>query len=307
MVLVLVTGLQATGKSTTAAVAADALGAPVLAHDWAMSGLRPYGEVQHALDTMDPPGHRAVGWSLLWALARAQLRRGSPVVLDGVAREPEVVGTRLVAAEEGAACLVVMTTCADVDLHRSRVEGRTRGIPNWYELDWEHVARARASWATPGGVDLVLEAGDPPERNAALVRRAVAGAGRRVEGAPAERAPDGDGPVERFFEHLSARDWTALGQVLAPDVVRVGPLGDEVRGRRAYLDLLERSVPDRYGNDVHSLTYSPGTSSAFARVTEHLRYPDTELHLEEAYRFVLRKDGRVARVEVFWQSPPQQA
>ena len=143
------TGLQATGKSTMADVAGEALGAPVLAHDWAMSGLRPYPELQQALDAMDPPGHRVVGWSLLWALARAQLRRGSSVVLDGVARDPEVVGTRLVAAEEGAARLVVMTSCADVDLHRSRVEGRSRGIPNWYELDWEHVARSRASWVAP--------------------------------------------------------------------------------------------------------------------------------------------------------------
>ena len=120
----LVTGLQATGKSTMAEVAAEALGAPVLGHDWAMSGLRPYPELQRALDAMDPPGHRGVGWSLLWALARSQLRRGSSVVLDGVARDPEVVGTRLVAAEEGAATFVVMTTCADVELHRSRVEGR---------------------------------------------------------------------------------------------------------------------------------------------------------------------------------------
>ena len=129
MLLVLVTGLQATGKSTMAEVAGETLGAPVLAHDWAMSGLRPYPELQRALDAMDPPGHRAVGWSLLWALARSQLRRGSSVVLDGVARDPEVVGTRLVAAEEGAAVLVVMTTCADVDLHRSRVEGRSRASP----------------------------------------------------------------------------------------------------------------------------------------------------------------------------------
>src|SRR5580704_6258337 len=157
-----------------AEVAGDALGAPVLAHDWAMSGLRPYPELQKALDAMDPPGHRIVGWSLLWALARAQLRRGSSVVLDGVARDAEVVSTRLVAAEEGAATLVCMTSCVDVDLHRSRVEGRRRGIPNWYEIDWEHVAQARASWVTPVDVDIALEAADPVEHNAARLREAIA-------------------------------------------------------------------------------------------------------------------------------------
>ena len=69
MLLVLITGLPGTGKSTMAGVAGRALGAPVLGHDWAMSGLRPYPELQAALDTMGPRGHRGVGWSLLWALA----------------------------------------------------------------------------------------------------------------------------------------------------------------------------------------------------------------------------------------------
>ena len=86
-----------------AEVAGRTLGAPVLGHDWAMSGLRPYPEVQDALDTMGRRGHRGVGWSLLWALARSQLRLGSSVVLDGVAREPEVEGTRLVAARKASA------------------------------------------------------------------------------------------------------------------------------------------------------------------------------------------------------------
>ena len=165
--LVLITGLPGTGKSTMAEVAGRTLGAPVLCHDWAMSGLRPYPELQEALDTMGRRGHRGVGWSLLWALARSQLRLGSPVVLDGVAREPEVEGTRLVAREEGVGSLVVLTSCRDAGVHRSRVEGRQRQIPHWYELDWDHVERARASWAPPGDVDLVLEAADPVEENAA--------------------------------------------------------------------------------------------------------------------------------------------
>lgn len=173
MLLVLVTGVPGTGKSTMAEVAAHALGAPVLAHDWAMSGLRRYPEIQETLDAMGRRGHRDVGWSLLWALARRQLRLGSSVVLDGVARDPQVEETRLVAREEGAEALVVMTTCADARLHRVRIEGRQRGIPDWYELDWAHVARARASWQPPAGVDLCLEAAEGREENAARLRQAV--------------------------------------------------------------------------------------------------------------------------------------
>jgi predicted kinase len=174
MLLVLITGLPATGKSTIAEQAGRALGAPVLGHDWAMSGLRPHPEIQEALDAMGLRGHRGVGWSLLWALARSQLRVGSSVVLDGVARGPEVEGTRRVAREEGAQSFVVLTTCHDADLHRSRVEGRRRLIPNWYELDWDHVERARASWVPPDDVDLVLEAEEPLEQNAARLRSAIA-------------------------------------------------------------------------------------------------------------------------------------
>jgi predicted kinase len=168
--LVLVTGLQGTGKPTVAALAAEKLGAPVLAHDWAMSGLRPYPELQAALDAMEPAGHRAVGWSILSALARSQFRRGCSVVLDGVARTPEISLCRELAGDEGTGFVLVMTQCTDLDLHRSRITDRQRQIPNWYELDWDHVQRARAAWETPKGLDLTLDAGTPLADNAARLR-----------------------------------------------------------------------------------------------------------------------------------------
>jgi predicted kinase len=106
-ILVLVTGLQGSGKSTIAEIAANLLGAPLIAHDWAMSGLRPFPEIQATLEAMDPPAHGRVGWSLLRALSQSELRRGSSVVLDGVARAPQVETLRLLAADEGARFLVI--------------------------------------------------------------------------------------------------------------------------------------------------------------------------------------------------------
>jgi predicted kinase len=175
MLLVVVTGLQATGKSTLAEIAAERLGASVLAHDWAMSGLRPYPEIQTTLDRMDPPGHRRVGWSILWALARAQLREGRSVVLDAVARAPEIDASRKLANEEGASSLVVMTSCADVGVHRTRVEGRERHIPNWYELDWNHVQKSRNAWVDLDDVDLTLETTASLEESARSLRRFIDG------------------------------------------------------------------------------------------------------------------------------------
>jgi predicted kinase len=164
--LVLVTGLQGTGKSATADSAGRLLTAPVIAHDWAMSGLRPFPEVQSALDEMGPQGHRDVGWSLLFALGRSQLRRGISVVLDGVARAAQVQKCAQIAAEERARMVLILTTCSDLVLHRSRIESRRRNIPNWYELEWEHVERVRAEWEPPSSPDLIVDAVAPLEDNA---------------------------------------------------------------------------------------------------------------------------------------------
>jgi predicted kinase len=166
--LVLVTGLQGTGKSTLADAAGAHLGAAVLAHDWAMSGLRPYAGLQRALDAIDF-GHRRVGWSILAALARSELRGGRDVVLDGVARAPEIARCREVAAEERSHLVLVVTEGSDATLHRSRVVGRGRGIPDWYELDWDHVQEARDTWAPIADPDLVLDAAAPVSQNVGLL------------------------------------------------------------------------------------------------------------------------------------------
>jgi predicted kinase len=159
--MIVVTGVQGTGKSTVSHAAADVLDAPVLAHDWAMSGLRPYPALQEALDAMEPAGRGVVGWSILFALARSQLRSGKNVVLDGMARPPQVELAHQVADEELVRLLIIETRCSDIVLHRSRVEGRDRAIPNWYELNWEHVARSLDRWEPLPLTDLVLDAVTP--------------------------------------------------------------------------------------------------------------------------------------------------
>jgi predicted kinase len=130
-----------------------------------MSALRPYPQIQAVLDEMEPSGHRVVGWSILTALARSQLRSGRSVVLDGVARVPEISSCRNVADGEGGTFIMITTRCRDLELHRSRVEGRQRHIPNWYELSWDHVHNALESWTDPKGADLVIDGADPWDVN----------------------------------------------------------------------------------------------------------------------------------------------
>lgn len=111
------------------------------------------------------------------------------------------------------------------------------------------------------------------------------------------------GPVERFFEGLTSRSWKTLEDVLDVEVERVGPFGDRATGRHRYLAFLEGTVPEEYSNDVARITYSADGRSAFARVTEHLRFGDVEYHLEETYSFEMSDTGMISRVEVFWQTP----
>lgn len=154
--LVLVTGLPGTGKSTVAAAVAAELRCAVIGHDWVMSGLRAYPELQEALGRITL-GHRVVGWSILTALARAELRAGRGVVLDGVARAPEVRRCRDCAASESARSVVVVTSCSDPAVHRARIEGRRRDIPEWYELEWQQVEASAANWEQPDDVDLAMD------------------------------------------------------------------------------------------------------------------------------------------------------
>jgi hypothetical protein len=72
---------------------------------------------------------------------------------------------------------VVVTRCRDTDLHRSRVEGRSRHIPGWHELDWDHVAGFLGRWHEPAGADLYLDATDPLADNVARLTELLSGGG----------------------------------------------------------------------------------------------------------------------------------
>jgi hypothetical protein len=68
---------------------------------------------------------------------------------------------------------VIECVCSDTDLHRTRVEGRVRGIPGWHEIDWAHVERLRADLPPLTLARLTADAVASVDTNLALVEEYV--------------------------------------------------------------------------------------------------------------------------------------
>ncbi|THV40160.1 AAA family ATPase [Glycomyces buryatensis] len=135
-------GLPGTGKSTLAEALARVSRAPVFAGDWLMGALKPY----RVFDGMDQPTYVALYNGLVESLVARQLLLDQSAITDSVIDDGTAERWGRLAAEHDAELRVIECVCSDVELHRTRVEGRKRNIPNWHEIDWEHVERMRAEF-----------------------------------------------------------------------------------------------------------------------------------------------------------------
>ena len=156
-------GLPGTGKSTVARAVGAQLAVTVVAKDVVEASLRRSG--------IDADRSWRVANELLATIADDHLDQGRSVVLDAVFGDPDVrAQVREIAEGRGARWRLVECTCSDLALHRSRIEGRVRGIAGWDELTWEDVEGTRSRYRTWTEERLVLDALDPLDAN---VDRAV--------------------------------------------------------------------------------------------------------------------------------------
>jgi 8-oxo-dGTP pyrophosphatase MutT (NUDIX family)/predicted kinase len=164
--LVVVTGWTGAGKSTIANSVASSLGATVVSFDWVMSGLRVFPELWANIE-LPVERQRSVGWSIMGRVIEQQLSQGKSAVADLVARDEVVDQWRELAEAYSAKFSVIECRCSDVNIHRSRIEGRQRNIPGWYELSWERVALGRSLYVPVDGPKLLLDAVNPIAENVA--------------------------------------------------------------------------------------------------------------------------------------------
>ncbi|MDY0910481.1 AAA family ATPase [Microbacterium sp. CFBP9034] len=133
--LVVVTGLPGTGKSTLAEGIATAAGAPAFSVDWLLGAIAPSG----VLDGAPRPVVRGIYERLLRSLLSRQLMLGQSAILDTIAADETIQEWSSIAHQHGGRLITIECVCSNEAVHRSRIEGRTRNIPGWHEIDWSHV------------------------------------------------------------------------------------------------------------------------------------------------------------------------
>lgn len=117
---------------------------------------------------------------------------------------------------------------------------------------------------------------------------------------PTPRGPDAvvavERLVERYWQALEARDWSALAATLSEDVVyEVPQTRERVRGRDAYLDF-NATFP----GDWHLLPQRlvAGVTAAVGKIL----LVDGEQRLT-AVTFFDIAEGRIVRLEEYWPEP----
>jgi len=153
--LILISGLPCTGKSSLSEALATELAVPVFSVDpieaalW-RSGIKPGFETGIA------------AYEVAAALAGEQLKLGHSAIIDAVNPVEAARKTwRDLSAIYHVRLVLIETHCSDIGLHRKRVEDRVRNIPGMPEITWDRVEERRLEYEPWQEERLVLDSVQP--------------------------------------------------------------------------------------------------------------------------------------------------
>jgi len=110
--------------------------------------------------------------------------------------------------------------------------------------------------------------------------------------------------VERYLDAVASHHWDVVDDCITDDIVRVGPYGDRYAGRADYLAFIADLMPKLkgYAMKLDRLNYV-SDARAYAELTETVELDGQPMRTPEVLVFELNSDGRIARVDVFIQTP----
>lgn len=110
--------------------------------------------------------------------------------------------------------------------------------------------------------------------------------------------------VECYLDAIASLDWDVVNRCIADGIVRVGPYGDRYEGRDEYLAFIADLMPKLkgYAMKLDRVTYV-ADGRAYAELSETVELDGKLMRTPEVLVFELDSDGRIARVDVFIQTP----
>ena len=106
--------------------------------------------------------------------------------------------------------------------------------------------------------------------------------------------------VRTYLDAMVVHDWDGLAACLVPDIVRLGPYGDDYHGVDEYVAFLRGTIEalDGYAMRVDRVT-ATAPHIVLAELSETVTIDGKPLETPEALVFDLASDGRIARVAIF--------